>query len=374
MKKVLFVSNTAGFSIFNAPYFSALKNRGWVVHNAAPGLIHGVVDFQHDIPITRSPFSFGNLKAYFALKKIIDNNHFDLIHVHTPVGALIGRLAARKARRKGTKVIYTAHGFHFYKGAPLRNWLLFCPIELMLSSLTDAIVTINDEDTVFAKAHNIANGNIFRLNGIGVDLTSFYPSDENSRIVVRKKLGYSQNNLVCLFSAQLIKRKNHKFLLDVLPEIKNKEPKIRFLFAGGGPLLNQLIKKCKDLQVDDIVSFLGWRADMPELCNAADIYISTSKQEGMAIGNIEAMASGCILLLSNIRGHKEAIEDGKNGFLFNLKNPNEMKERLFELASKSSSQRQVMQQASINKAKEFSLEKSLNDMMKIYKTVFGKEL
>ncbi len=153
MKKVLFLSNTANFSKFNRPYMRWFKAKGWQVDYCSAGEEEVAdCDNQFAISIARSPFSLKNIRAYHEVKKILLENQYDILHCHTPMGGVIGRLAAKKLWQKGKiKVIYTAHGFHFYKGAPLLNWLLYCPVEKWLSHYTDVIVTINEEDYEKAK-------------------------------------------------------------------------------------------------------------------------------------------------------------------------------------------------------------------------------
>ena len=153
MKKVLFLSNTANFSKFNRPYMRWFKEQGWQVDYASAGEETVLdCDNQYSIPIARSPFSLKNLCALKELKKLLSENHYDILHCHTPMGGVIGRLAAKKLwREHKIKVIYTAHGFHFYKGAPLLNWLLYYPMEKWLAACTDVIVTINEEDYEKAK-------------------------------------------------------------------------------------------------------------------------------------------------------------------------------------------------------------------------------
>lgn len=151
--KVLFLSNTANFSKFNLPFMRWFHEQGWQVDYASAGEESvSDCDNQFSICIARSPFSFKNIRAYRQLKKILVENNYDLLHCHTPMGGVLGRLAARKLWKAGKiKVIYTAHGFHFYKGAPLLNWLLYYPVEKCLSRCTDVIVTINEEDYERAK-------------------------------------------------------------------------------------------------------------------------------------------------------------------------------------------------------------------------------
>ena len=153
MKKVLFLSNTANFSKFDRPYMRWFKERGWQVDYCSLGEERVLdCDNQYSICIARSPFSFKNLRGLRELKKLLSENQYDILHCHTPMGGVIGRIAAKKLWKEGKiKVIYTAHGFHFYKGAPLLNWLVYFPIEWVCSFFTDTLITINQEDYTFAK-------------------------------------------------------------------------------------------------------------------------------------------------------------------------------------------------------------------------------
>ena len=333
MKKVLFVANHAGFSKFNAPYFDWFKSVGWEVHNASPGIEKGNVDRQFDIDIQRNPFSLKNIRAYKELKSIIELNNYDIIHVHTPMGAVLGRLAAISSRKRGTKIIYTVHGFHFYKGAPLKSWLIYCSIELFLSRYTDVVVTINDEDYEFAKRHTLANGKVFKIDGVGVDLSRFSRKSDEERAEIRMSLGLSPNDFVCLYIGQFIPRKNHEFIIRQLPELKRRIKNLKFIFVGKGETFNDMNNLTRKLSVDYITIFLGGRTDVDRICNAADVHVSSSLQEGLAIGNIEAMATGCGLVLSDIRGHREVCTPNRNGFLFSLKQPKEMVDAITTLAN-----------------------------------------
>lgn len=331
MKKVLFVSNAAGFSKFNAPYMQWFKDQGWRVDNASPGIEVGNVDNQYDVTIERSPFSKKNLQAYKSLKKIIDANDYDIIHCHTPVGSMLARLAGWGARKKKTKIIYTAHGFHFFKGGPLKNWLSFFPVEILLSRITDVLVTINQEDYEIANKYKMARSKIYKIDGVGVNLDRFKPYSVSQRIEMRKAFGFREEDFVILYTSQFIVRKNHKMLIESLPNLLKKIPNLKVLFAGNGELFESSKLLAKDLGVSHIVSFLGGRRDIEVLCGIADIHVSTSFQEGLATSNIEAMACGCPLVVSKIRGHIDVCVDNKNGFVFELNNSSLMETAIVKL-------------------------------------------
>lgn len=368
MKKVLFVANHKGFSKFNAPYMEWFKQQGWIVDNASPGIEVGHVDNQYDVDIQRSPFSIKNWKAYMALKKIINKNHYDIIHVHTPMGAVLGRLAAIHSRKHGTKVIYTAHGFHFFNGAPLKNWLIYYPIEKLLSKFTDVIVTINEEDYQRAIRHRLSSGGIYHINGVGVNLNRFHPINRERIQELRANLGLSDNDFVGLYVAQFIPRKNHSFIIKSLPKILQIVPNFKMVFAGDGETIERCRNLAEELGISHITKFLGGRSDIPDLCGMADIHISSSIQEGLAIGNIEAMSCGCPLVLSDIRGHKEVCTEWENGFLFKLDNSDKMIKSIIELAVNPSLYQKISRRNIID-CHKFSVSSSLFEMSKIYNSV-----
>jgi glycosyltransferase EpsD len=342
-----------------------LRTQGWIVDNASPGNV-GNCNKHYVINMSRSPFSYKNVMSYFYLKKIIDTNNYRLIHCHTPIGGFLTRLAARKARKKGTKIIYTAHGFHFFKGAPLQNWLFFYPVELLLSKYTDCLITINSEDYEFAQKYNLSAGGLYKINGIGVDLKCFTKLSTERKIKLREEYGYLKNDFILLYTAQFIVRKNHGFLIKSLPYLKKKIPTLKVLFAGSGITMDF----CKSLAlqelVKDIVNFLGERDDINFLCNISDIHVSPSIQEGLGMNNIEAMACGLPIVCSNIRGHRDAVVHGRNGFLFDLNNSLEMNNAIISIYN-DLSLREKISANNLNDVQLFSEETAVTNIGNIYK-------
>ena len=314
MKKILFLSNTANFSKFNIPYMRWFKEQGWRVDYCSAGEeTVSDCDNQYSISIARTPFSLTNLRAYKELKKILYENQYDILHCHTPMGGVIGRLAADKLHKQGKiKIIYTAHGFHFYKGAPLFNWLAYYPVERWLAGRTDVLITINGEDYDIARKFNA--GEVFYVPGVGIDVAKF-SKKAVSRSEMREKLGLSDSDFVLLSVGELIVRKNHSLVLKVLGDLKQKGKlgNLQYLICGCGVLENELKKKACELGIADIVHFLGYRNDVNEIYNAADLFIFVSLQEGLPVALMESMASGVPVICSNIRGNTDLIENGKNG-------------------------------------------------------------
>ena len=321
MKKVLFVENSSGFCKFNAPYMNWFKQQGWQVDHAAPGIenrfAYGVTH-HYDVDIHRSPFSYQNIKAIKTLKKLIDKEQYDLIHCHTEMGGLCARLAAISARKKGCKVIYTSHNYPFYKGASLLAWTVFYSVERMLASITDAVVTINEEDYQITCKHKFAVGPNFKIDGVGVNLERFSPVSAEEKMKLRDEVDVPRDAFVLLYTAQFIPRKNHEMLIKQVSKIRESIPTLKVLFAGNGPILEEMKTLANNLGVSDCISFLGGRGDIDRLCRVADLHVATSKLEGQGINNIEAMACGCPLVVSRVRGHRDVCIDGKNGFLFDF--------------------------------------------------------
>lgn len=376
MKKVLFVENSAGFCKFNAPYMNWFKQQGWQVDHAAPGIedkfAYGVTH-HYDVDIHRSPFSFQNIKAIKTLKRLIDKEQYDLVHCHTEMGGLCARLAAISARKKGCKVIYTSHNYPFYKGASMVAWTVFYSVERMLAPLTDAVVTINEEDYQITCKHRFAIGPNFKIDGVGVNLERFSPVSTEEKMKLRDEVGVPRDAFVLLYTAQFIPRKNHEMLIKQVPKIRESIPTLKVLFAGNGPIFEEMKALANNLGVSDCISFLGGRGDIDRLCRVADLHVSTSKLEGQGINNIEAMACGCPLVVSRVRGHRDVCIDGKNGFLFDLDKPQDMSAEIIRLYNDKDLYHRISE---FNKkdASRFDVKREVAAMASIYKQVLGDKL
>jgi glycosyltransferase EpsD len=226
--KILIISNHAGFSKFNAPYFELVKKCGAEVHNASPGIEVGHPNGQINVPITRHPISIGNILSLFQLAFKCHKEKYDIIHCHTPAGGLIGRLL--KILYPRARIIYTVHGFHFFKGGPLFMWLIYFPIEFALSFLTHTLITINEEDRLIASNFFFAKRLEF-INGVGVDLGKFAIT-ATTRIAMRKSLDIQGDDFAIIYCAQLISRKNHRFILEAVSNYRNKN-RLKVIFESA---------------------------------------------------------------------------------------------------------------------------------------------
>lgn len=313
-KKVLFAATVIiHIKSFHLPYIKWLKEQGYEVHVAAKNdfinelCVIPNCDKYYDIQFARFPFSKTNIKAYKQLKKLIQENNYEIIHCHTPVAGVLTRLAARN--NKNTTVIYTAHGFHFFKGAPLLNWLIYYPVERFCARYTDKLITINKEDYGRAKQFKLRkNGKLYYVPGVGIDLDEI----ENIKVDIKKKkaeLGIQENTPVLLSVGELNKNKNHETVLQVLSKLKDKN--FIYLICGRGVLKEYLERKIQELHLENKAKLLGYRSDVIEILKIADLFIFPSKREGLPMSVIEAMATGLPVIASNVRGNRDLIAKEK---------------------------------------------------------------
>lgn len=324
MKKVLYVATVdVHIKTFHIPYLKLLHDNGYEVHVATNGDEQfPYCDVKHQICIERSPFRLNNLKAIKQLKRIINEEKFDIIHCHTPMGAVVTRLAAKKARKNGTRVIYTAHGFHFYKGASLLNWFLFYPVEKYLSKYTDTLITINKEDYELAKRKFRKRCfDIQYVPGVGIDTKKYnFKMTQKEKNDLRKSLGLKKDDFVMIYPARLDKNKNQGFLINVMEELIKKYKNIHLLLPGKDELNGYYQELAKQKKVDNNVHFLGYREDIHKLLKISDVSVSSSLREGLPVNVIEALCCKLPVIALKCRGMEDLIKDNKNGYIIECNN------------------------------------------------------
>lgn len=375
-KKVLFVATVVKTHImqFHLPYLKMFQEMGWETAVAARNDYEDPADCQipycdryFDIPFERLPWKKGNLRAYWMLKAIIDQEHYDLIHCHTPVGAMIARLAARAARRKGTKVIYTAHGFHFFRGAPVANWLLFYPVEWVLSFCTDVLITINQEDYARAKGHLHAK-RVEYVPGVGIDTARFRENTVDRR-EKRRELGCADGDFLILTVAEMTANKNHITILKALALLKN-EPmfaNLHYWICGRGETWQSLENSARELGIASHIHFLGYRNDAPELYPCCDLFAFMPYREGLPVALMEAMASGAPIVCTQIRGNRDLITDGVSG-VFVENSPQALAEAIRALYA-DPQRREALGRGAREAVQAFDAEAVYRQMKEIYLSV-----
>ncbi len=273
-----------------------------------------------EVPFHRTPYHMENYTALRQLQRLIRDKGVDCVFCHEPVGGVIGRLAARTMKIPS---IYCAHGFHFYKGAPKTNWLIYYTVEKLLSHCTHSLLTINQEDYQIAKQKMWAK-NTYLINGIGVDMNKFSSgnADEQTLEKLRQDLGISKDTKVLLSVGELSPRKNYQELVTALTKVEYKN--YVCLIVGEGDENEILQRQIEENGLHKKVRLLGYRRDIANLNTLCDLFVFVTKQEGLPMAIMEAMAAGNCVLASDVRGNVDLIQDGQGGVIYHLGNTDEL--------------------------------------------------
>lgn len=339
MKKILFVATVQSHIMnFHVPYLEYWANRGYEVHVATKmnkkeyketELILGYVKW-NQIDFDRNPFSKYSIIALKQLMQLMKANEYELVHVHTPVGSILGRLAAKLT---GTKnIVYTAHGFHFYKGAPIMNWLVYYPIEKFMARWTDSIITINQEDYLLAKKKfkTRKNGNVFKVDGVGIDLNKYKTTDTEVKDF-KSTIGINRDDFVVSIIGELNNNKNHMQLIKSVEKLKEKHKNLKCLIVGNGKNEKTIREYIENKSLNESILLLGFRRDIPNILSITDVVVSMSKREGLPKNIMEAMAAGKAIIGTEIRGNKDLIKDHSNGYLVEIDDINKTSEYIEKL-------------------------------------------
>lgn len=380
MNKALIVTTTSGFlSQFELNNVRLLQERGYQIHYASNfGVpIYEVKDdtlrnmgvVLHHISIEKNPFKFKkNIWALRELIRVIDREQVDVVHCHNPNGGVLGRLAAACSKRKPF-VIYTAHGFHFFKGAPLKNWLFYYPVEKMLAKLSDIIITINKEDYNRAERfHYKKQGNAELIPGVGVDLQLFTPMKENKsecemREDMRTRWGIPHNAFHIVSAGELNCNKNHRIVIEAIAKLNNKD--IYYSICGEGPYHKELQELIVKKGLTGQVFLRGYRNDMQLIWKTADLSIFPSIREGMGMAALEAMACKIPIIVADNRGTREYIVHKENGLVCKANSAQEFAQAI-KFLYENPSVRQNLAVHALDTVKRFSLEQSEQRMRQIY--------
>lgn len=336
-KKVLLVATVQShIAQFHRPLATLLHDNGCEVHVAARdnlaeknGLRIDFADKIYNLPFARSPKSKDNYFAYKQLKKILDTEKYDVVHCNTPMGGIVTRLAAREVRKKGTQVIYTAHGFHFYKGGPLKSWIFYYPIEKLFSRLTDILITITYED--YRLALKEFHCRVEHMHGVGVDEKRYFPVDKAQKNILRQKMGFNSEQRIILCIGELNENKNQSVAIRMMRTIREQYPDALLLLAGNGPKQSCLEELIVQEGVQDNVKLLGYVTNLQDYQHIIDVQVCCSRREGLPLNVVESMLSGNAIVATLNRGHRELIQDGKNGYIVPQNDPIAMADKVLTL-------------------------------------------
>jgi len=368
-QKILFIATVENHLLsFHIPFMRYFQDKGCEAHVVTKlGERRGELEqygiICHNVNFSRFANPLIALRALMQLVKLMRENRFSLVHVHTPMAAFLGRLAARLTRTR--PVLYTAHGFHFYKGAPGYYWAFIYPAEYIAGKWTDGLIVMNQEDYINAQKMGFQpNKNLFLVHGVGVDLKRIIKLSLIDNNDIRKELGISDKDIVISYIAEFTPTKNHIFLLKAWDKITQNSNNVHLLLIGNGSCLKSTKQQVKINSLPGVY-FLGYRKDVPQIIAKSDIIISVSKREGLPRSIMEAMALGKPVVVSNVRGNRDLVEQGKNGLLVELG----ALEGLISSTKKliiDDKLRAKMGGASLEKIKDYSLEKVLAEMASIY--------
>ncbi len=371
-KKVLLVATVLShIAQFHRPLAIMLHSKGYKIHIAAKnnlaeknGLKIDWAEKIYDLPFSRSPKSLDNIKAYKKLRKITISEKYEFVHCNTPMGGIVTRLATRKSRTNGTNVIYTAHGFHFYKGASIINWLIFYPIEKIFCRWTDKLITINHED--FKLSSSKFNVSTYYIHGVGVDEKRYKPCiDESERILIKKELNIPGSTKVILSVGELLPNKNQKMVIYAMKEIIHKFPNTLLIIAGNGPEKNNLENIITDLNLNDNVRLIGYCTFLEKYQKIADVLAACSYREGLPLNLVEAMLSKNPIVATKNRGHNELIKDGETGYIVPIDNSSEMAKKIILILSNKH-----LKEKLVNTARQYALQYSFSHVKEELKKIY----
>lgn len=367
--KVLFTATVDSHILqFHLPFLKMFKEKGYEVHVATNGDEKiPYCDVKHIVSFERNPIKINNLKAIRQLKKICETEKFDIIHTHTPMGSVVTRLAAKKSRKKfNTRVIYTAHGLHFFKGAPIKNWLIFYPVEKILSRYTDTLILINEEDYNFCRRKFKKCKDIQYVPGVGIDEEKFaFDLSDIEKIELKKSIGLNPKDFIMIYPAEISKRKRQIWLINTLNEILKRNPDIHLLLPGKDSLNGECQRLVNQMNLNNQIHFLGYRKDIPKLLKISDLSLSSAFQEGLPVNIMEAMYIGLPIVASNCRGNRDLVKDGVNGYLIDLKDEKKFRSSV-EVLYKSKTKMLEFGEKSKSIIKDYLLDIIMERMINIY--------
>lgn len=369
--KILYVTTIGRTMDFFKNFIRGLLDQGNVVDIACNDKESEVPEYYRNwgchiyfLPCSRTPLKKGNVAAIRKLQKLSKAKRYDIVHCHTPIAAFCTRVACRKLRHFGTRVFYTAHGFHFYTGAPLKNWLIYYSVEWLCSWWTDVLITINQEDYKRAKKHFHAK-KITYVPGVGIDTKKFH-NGICDREQKRNELGLKDTDIMLLSVGELCERKNHEIVIRAISKLNNSD--VKYFICGQGKLDTYLKRIAHESGIQDQVELMGFRNDISELCQAADLFVFPSLQEGLPVSLMEAIACKTPVICSRIRGNMELMSE--DSLLFDPRNAESIKEILDNIIRSGTDGISVLLQESIennyNCLQKFDLIEVERKLKKIY--------
>lgn len=307
-KKILFVAKVdSHIRHFQSKFFKDFEQRNYIVDVMSEGEEEFEnVRKKYNIKFGKNPFNSDIIKTLRRVKKILREENYDIIQCNTAIASVVVRLAVI-LNHSSERIVYMAHGFHFYSEGPIVDWLIYYPIEKLFGRVTDSLILINEEDYLLAQKKKIAKHRVL-INGIGFDEPIEEPKfSKRQKICEKRKVTFS-------YIAEINKNKNHVLLVDTLIELKRRGYEIECWFLGDGNLIQWWKQKIVELELENCIHFEGYQNGVYDYLVTTDIYLSSSLREGLGMNVIEALSCGVPVICYPNRGHKEIIIDGHNGY------------------------------------------------------------
>ncbi|HOO25405.1 MAG TPA: glycosyltransferase family 4 protein [Clostridiales bacterium] len=367
MKSILYTATVEEhFLYFYLPYFEKLRAEGYRVDCACKNAkrVTGC-DKTIELAIERSPLKLKNILAFAQLRRAIKTEKYDLVHCGTPVAGFLTRLAVASLPIKGRpKLIYTAHGFHFYKGAPPLSKTVFFLLEYLMAFFTDYLITINDEDYRTAKKY-FKQTTVERVKGVGYSSERFAPCSKEEKAEIRKSLGLNPEDQILVYVAELNKNKNQELLIDCLKKLDNKERNFKLLLVGEDRLGGKVHRYAKRKGISDKIQFLGVRSDVDRIIKASDVLVASSQREGLPVNVMEGLACGLPVIATDNRGHRELVKNGYNGFLTEKEDYKEAAKRVMEIFCDEALYGRLSKNA-VESVKDYGVDRVFGEVKTIY--------
>ena len=373
-ERILITCTDSMMKQFLEPHVRFLAENGYEVEIACSEVLNRMDEVRqdlgnlvkiHQLHLKRSPLALTNIRGYREVKQIVNDGQYSLIWTNEPVMGVVTRLAARKARSQGTKVLYMVHGFHFYTGAPLLNWLLFWPVEHVMASKADCICTINHED--YARAKQMRTRKTAYIHGVGIDTDRLNQGENPTDL--RKELNLPQDAFLVLSVGELNGNKNQEIIIRAVARIRDAN--VHYILCGKGDRLQQLQALAAELTVSDRVHFLGYRKNIADICRQCDLFALPSRREGLPVAAMEAMYCGLPLVNSGIRGLTDITEDGVSGYVCGTDDAGCYADRIQKLRNNPETGKR-MGEKNRETVEAFTIEKTRQEILRLIRELLQK--
>ncbi|AOR24593.1 glycosyltransferase [Clostridium taeniosporum] len=369
MKKILFVASTLShIENFHIPYLKEFKEKGYSVH------VIGRVNNKSHIPYVdkiipiefeKSIFSIKNFYNSIKIRKILKNENYNIVNLHTTLAAFFTRLSVMMLCKKPELIINTVHGYLFDDNIQFIKKATMLSAEKFVKSVTDTIIVMNSIDYNIAKKYNLFKKNIYLIKGMGVNIKNFPSISIEKKLLIRKENNFSYKDFILIYVAEFSKRKNQIFLLNSLKKLIDDGVKdIKLLLLGDGQMLDEMKNYSKKLDINDNVIFTGYTKKTCMYYQLSDVCVSPSRIEGLPFNIVEAMSVGLPIIASDIKGHNDLVKPNENGYLFKYNNINEFCNYIKKLYSDKNLQ-YIMKIKSSKYAKKYSIDNVLYNTVDI---------